>query len=127
MIDPTDLDLKALVRRIEMLERDLAAVHDQLEAPMPADLGASPVVRNAKFEQSVDLFLDSCPWVSDQHTPYVTALFKLAKVLDHSEKISAATMMEFRQNVNDLRKCAPEEKAGDQPDALDAVVAQLLG
>lgn len=127
MIDPTDLDLKALVRRIEMLERHLSAVHEQLEAPMPADLGASPVVRNATFEQAVDLFLDSCPWVSDEHAPYVTAMFKLARVLDHSQKVSAATMMEFRQNVNDLRKCAPEEKAGDQPDALDAVVAQLLG
>lgn len=127
-MDLSDPDVKALVRRLEMVERDLAAMHDQLERPLPDDLGASPVVRNATFEQAVDLFLDACPWVSDEHTPYVSALFKLARVLDHGEKLSAATMMEFRQNVNDLRKCAPEgDTAADDDDDLDKVIAKIMG
>ncbi|MCD2142339.1 hypothetical protein [Rhodococcus pyridinivorans] len=126
-MDLTDPDVKALVRRLETVERDLAAMHAQLERPLPDDLGASAVVRNATFEQAVDLLLDASPWVGDEHTPYVSALFTLARTLDNAGKISAATMMEFRQNVNDLRKCAPEEKAGDKPDQLDAVVARLLG
>lgn len=123
-MDLTDPDVKALVRRLEMLERDVAALHDAGELPMP-DQMASAVVRNATFEQAVDLLLDACPWVSDEHTPYVSALFKLARQIDGQQKPSSAAIMEFRMNVNDLRRCAPEE-IGDAKDPFDEQLARIL-
>lgn len=123
-MDLSDPDVKALVRRLEMLERDVAALHEAGERPLP-DQMASAVVRNATFEQAVDLLLDSCPWVSDEHTPYVSALFKLARQIDGQQKPSSAAIMEFRMNVNDLRRCAPEDTGVDK-DPFDEQLARIL-
>ncbi|AXY51660.1 hypothetical protein YT1_2232 [Rhodococcus ruber] len=104
-----------------MLERDLAALHAD-----PPSLPAGPVAdvpRNATFEQSVDLFLDANPWVGDEHVLYVTALFKLARLLDGQTKPSAAAVMEFRQNATALRQCRPED-AGDE-DSFEKALADL--
>lgn len=124
-MDLTDPDVKALVRRLETVERDLAALHEAGERPLPDDM-ASTVVRNATFEQAVDLLLDACPWVSDEHTPYVSALFKLARQIDGQQKPSSAAIMEFRMNVNDLRRCAPEDIDG-KADPFDEQLAEILG
>lgn len=110
-----------LARRVAMLERDLAALHTE-----PPSLPAGPVAdvpRNATFEQSVDLFLDANPWVGDEHVLYVTALFKLARLLDSQTKPSAAAVMEFRQNATALRQCRPED-AGDE-DSFEKALADL--
>lgn len=120
----SDPEVKALVTRLEMLERDVAALHEAGQPAMPEQM-ASAVVRNATFEQAVDLLLDSCPWVSDEHTPYVSALFKLARQIDSQQKPSSAAIMEFRMNVNDLRRCAPEDTGG-KVDPFDAQLAEIL-
>ncbi|QXU55208.1 hypothetical protein [Rhodococcus sp. LW-XY12] len=124
-MDLSDPEVKALVRRLEMLERDVAALHEAGQPPMPEQM-ASAVVRNATFEQAVDLLLDACPWVSDEHTPYVSALFKLARQIDGQQKPSSAAIMEFRMNVNDLRRCAPEDVEG-KADPFDEQLAKILG
>ncbi|WP_432793957.1 hypothetical protein [Rhodococcus ruber] len=117
-------DLADLRRRVAALERDLAALYE--DPPMPAG-EVSPVPRNATFEQAVDLFLDANPWVAANHVLYVTALFKLAQLLDSQTKPSAATVMEFRQNATELRKCRPDSDEGSGEDSFDQAIAKILG
>ena len=106
------------------LGRAPAARPGAAKPPMPEQM-ASAVVHNATFEQAVDLLLDACPWVSDEHTPYVSALFKLARQIDGQQKPSSAAIMEFRMNVNDLRRCAPEALDG-KADPFDEQLAKIF-
>lgn len=93
------------------------------DAEVPED--SSLVVRNASFTSAIELYLDANPWVSDDHTPYVTALYKLAHTLDYASKLSAAMVMEYRQNFKELRACQPEHQ-GDDIDPFDKALAEIV-
>jgi hypothetical protein len=99
-------------------------VMDDEDPQLPAPEG-SQVVRNATFGYAVDAYLNANAWVTDDHLGYVTALFKIANVLDYGGKgLTAALVMEYRQNFEKLRACAPV-KADDDEDDFDKVVAGL--
>ncbi|MGW9567146.1 hypothetical protein [Prescottella equi] len=99
------------------------------EDEAPAD--SAQVVRDASFTSAIDLYLNANPWVNDDHTPYVTALFQIAKQLDYS-KFSAAAVMEYRQNFKELRACQPASVApagaqsGAGVDPFDAALAKIV-
>ena len=80
------------------------------------------MVKDASYEQAIDLYLEENDWLDDSQQPLVTQLYKIAQVLDSNARITAGMTTEFRMTFMSLHNMRPdnEELAKDSDEAFFA-------
>lgn len=83
------------------------------------------VAINSTYEASIDLYVSvNNDWLSDTHTPYVTQLYSIARVLD-SGKLSVGLTTEFRMTLTALNSLKPSEEETKRQDSDDEFLRSM--
>lgn len=84
------------------------------------------VAINSNYESSVDLYVSvNNDWLSDTHTPYVTQLYAIAKVLDSGARMSVGLTTEFRMTLTALNNLKPNQEESKKKDDDDEFLKQM--
>lgn len=82
------------------------------------------VIRNASFVQSVEVYVNANDeWMTDSETPFVTALFKAAEVLDN--RTTASLLAEFTRTLKELDARKPQATV-ETKDEFDKLVEEFV-
>lgn len=89
------------------------------------------VIRNANFEAAVDQYCNANDeWMGDDETPFVSALFHIARQLDkaaHSARgLPTGLTQEYRMQFVELHRHKPVSEGEPKKDALDEVLAGIF-
>lgn len=83
-------------------------------------------IEDATWVESVRLFVDDSPWLTEQHIPQLKALYAIAKLLDGG-KTTPALISQFTLTQRTLTGKAPEASDPSMPPPLPGLEGQVWG